>query len=101
MSAVVDWSAKFWREVHPEALSGCWLWHGRLQPSGYGQTRLLGRQQNASRVAWTLLFGEPGPGLCVCHRCDVGVSESTLSARLAAGWPSARVLSREKETARG
>ena len=27
----VDWSDRFWSKVHPEALSGCWLWHGNVK----------------------------------------------------------------------
>ncbi len=70
----VDWSDRFWSKVHPEALSGCWLWHGGVNEHGYG---IFGRGLRvdgvvkAHRHAYTLAHGPIPPGLVVRHRCDV------------------------------
>jgi len=63
----VDWSHPFWSRVHPEALSGCWLWHGAMRPNGYGGYR---SRYHAHRVAWELTNGEAPKDMDVCHSCD-------------------------------
>lgn len=54
--------------------SGCWLWTGTANNSGYG-TVGLGRaaagKGMAHRVSWEVHFGPIPPGMIVCHRCDV------------------------------
>ena len=51
-----DWSAPFWRHVCPEALSGCWLWHGGVNVLGYGRIRDGARGDAlAHRIAWRLV----------------------------------------------
>jgi hypothetical protein len=71
-----DAKARFMGYVTPEPTSGCWLWTGHLNASGYGKFRLNGRQQKAHRAAYVLFVG-PIPKkdghhvVCVCHRCDV------------------------------
>lgn len=47
--------------------SGCWIWLGGLQPSGYG----IFRRTRAHRLAWELYKGEIPDGKSVCHRCDI------------------------------
>ncbi|HEX4604309.1 MAG TPA: HNH endonuclease [Candidatus Angelobacter sp.] len=54
-----------------DSASGCWLWQGMVRPDGYGAARFQGREQGAHRVGWKLFRGEIGPGMVVCHRCDV------------------------------
>jgi hypothetical protein len=71
----IDWGDRFWSKVHPEALSGCWLWHGAIGAGGYGNFSLgrLGGSQKfarAHRHAWELVNGPVPGGLLVCHRCD-------------------------------
>lgn len=61
-------SERFWSRV--ERGPDCWNWQGRLGTSGYGQIKIWGKQWIASRVAWTLVFGQIPLGLCVCHHCD-------------------------------
>lgn len=65
----VDWSAPFWRLVHPEALSGCWLWHGCVDEANGNYGRVAGG--SAHRKSWALVNGPIPAGMCVCHRCDV------------------------------
>jgi len=58
----------------PEPNSGCLLWFGALNGSGYGRLRVKrgGTQKMAHRVAWELASGKSIPfGMCVCHKCDV------------------------------
>lgn len=65
----VDWDDRFWSKVHPEALSGCWLWHGAVKNRlGHGQT---GRNECAHRRAFLLAKGPIPAGLFVLHRCNV------------------------------
>lgn len=53
----------------PEPNSGCWIWTGSTDVSGYGRIAFRGRNWKASRVAWLLTNGDPGH-LHVLHRCD-------------------------------
>jgi hypothetical protein len=64
---------KFWPQVDKRGPDDCWNWLGTVG-SGKGN---LGRARfgwdykdfNASRFAYILLHGDPGP-LMVCHTCD-------------------------------
>ena len=68
MIGEVDWSAPFWRLVHPEAISGCWLWHGGTNGRpGYG----VYMSEGAHRRSFRMALGPIPPGMQVCHRCDV------------------------------
>lgn len=62
---------RFWRHVHPEPNSGCWLWSG-AHTRGYGQ---MARPHEGSRLATHIslrLAGRPVPvGKIVCHHCDI------------------------------
>jgi HNH endonuclease len=62
---------KFLAKVCPKPGRGCWLWTGLVRPDGYGAVRFEGREQGAHRVAWKLFRGKIGPGVVVCHKCDV------------------------------
>jgi hypothetical protein len=57
----------------PEPNSGCWLWLGGRNSSGYGVLRnpLTRRGIQAHRAAWLKFKGEVPEGLQVLHRCDV------------------------------
>jgi DNA-binding Xre family transcriptional regulator len=62
---------RFLAKVCPEPGSGCWLWRGQLNQSGYGVLWLDGKSRIAHRVAWVFFRGEIPPGVLVCHTCDV------------------------------
>ena len=62
---------KFLAKICVEPATGCWLWRGLVRPDGYGDTHFERKRQRAHRVAWKLFRGEIGPGLVVCHKCDV------------------------------
>ena len=51
--------------------TGCWLWQRNIQNSGYGGITVNGRLSHAHRVVFSILHGDPGPGIQVCHSCDV------------------------------
>ena len=73
----IDWSDRFWRQVAPEALSGCWLWTGALRKTdGYGHFSVHLRGQEveshiAHRYSLEQSLGRPlGDGEKALHRCD-------------------------------
>ena len=53
--------------------SGCWIWMGCLNGSGYGSISLSSEKtgQFVHRVAWELAYGPIPENMCVCHKCDV------------------------------
>jgi hypothetical protein len=54
----------------PEPTSGCWLWLGRPQSTGYGQLHVSGKRTLAHRYSWELEIGPIPDGMYVLHRCD-------------------------------
>lgn len=54
----------------PEPNTGCWLWIGGLDRTGYAKVSASYRTERASRVSWELVNGPISDGLFVCHRCD-------------------------------
>lgn len=70
-----DWNLRkeFERRAYPEAISGCWLWHGGISSSGYGVlgTGRRGQTIRAHRYAYETFVGPLVEGLDVCHKCDV------------------------------
>ena len=65
--------ALFWARVDqsggPDA---CWPWTGSTGYDGYGRSwyRPTQRHRNAHVIAYVLTWGEPIPGMVVCHGCD-------------------------------
>ena len=57
----------FWAKV--KKTRGCWLWTGYKIPKGYGLLTLNDKPFLATRVAYSLAYGDAGD-LCVCHKCD-------------------------------
>jgi hypothetical protein len=51
-----------------DPISGCCVWAGARSASGYGVA--AGKIKIASRLSWTLHYGEIPDGLLVCHKCD-------------------------------
>jgi hypothetical protein len=63
---------RFWRHVLPEPNSGCWLWDGPVDSSGYGRFRLGSSKVRVHRVSYGMHHGRPVPnGMRVLHSCDV------------------------------
>ncbi len=70
----------------PEPNSGCLLWLGGVQSSGYGQTSIGGRSYLVHRLAWERANGPLKAGQVVLHKCDVPlcINPQHLSAGTAA-----------------
>lgn len=51
--------------------SGCWLWTGTINHAGYGHVWWYGRTRRVHRLVWSLLIGDPTPGLEFNHKCGV------------------------------
>lgn len=64
-------TADFFEMVIPEPNSGCWLWLGSVNNSGYGTIWENGKHIRAHRKAWELFRGPIEHGLHACHKCDV------------------------------
>lgn len=58
---------RFWSKVVPEPNSGCWLWVGALDSSGYGCFG-SGQTRGAHRIAYAALVADPGAAH-LDHRC--------------------------------
>jgi hypothetical protein len=56
--------------VEIDAVTGCWLWQGALDRSGYGQINVDGKTMLAHRVSHTLFNGDIPDGHFVLHACD-------------------------------
>jgi hypothetical protein len=73
----IDWDSRFWRKVHPEALSRCWLWHAAVNKHGYGRFRVRSPVDGkhalvlSHRHAYELAHGTIPEGMVVRHKCDV------------------------------
>jgi hypothetical protein len=55
----------------PIPYSGCWIWSGGLNSTGYGCAVYEGKQQLVHRIVYKLTKGEIPAGMYVCHKCDI------------------------------
>jgi hypothetical protein len=62
-SATSTLSYKFMAHVDVDPDTGCWLWNGRLDTSGYGQFK----RRQAHIVAYEAIFGPVPRGLVLDH----------------------------------
>ena len=62
---------RFMAKISPEPNSGCWLWDGSLNTSGYGKMSVKNKTTNAHRISWTLFRGPIPEGMQFLHKCDV------------------------------
>jgi len=62
----------FMNKVYPEPNTGCWLWSGKVDKSGYGLSLAtkMGLSR-AHRISYCLHYGEFDTNFCVLHKCDV------------------------------
>jgi hypothetical protein len=62
-----------WLELYsmPEPNSGCILWMGSVQKTGYGQIIVQKKSFLAHRIAYQVLRGPIPVGSHVLHKCDV------------------------------
>jgi hypothetical protein len=63
---------RFAAQFTPEPNSGCWLWIGTVNPSGYGLMKSCGTKGRlAHRFALEEATGaQPSLDIQACHRCD-------------------------------
>jgi hypothetical protein len=62
---------RFWANVIPEPMSGCWLWTAGTDQHGYGQIwENSTKRWKAHRLSFTLHCGPIPSGLHVLHQCD-------------------------------
>lgn len=50
--------------------SGCWIWPGSIEKTGYGRATYKGKKWWAHRLAFTMKVRPIPPGMVVCHKCD-------------------------------
>lgn len=50
--------------------SGCWLWHGSISSTGYGNIKFKGKVICVHRYAYERWVDIIPDGLYVCHTCD-------------------------------
>jgi hypothetical protein len=69
---------RFEERYVPEPNSGCWLWTGGCNESGYGmiceaqgRAGANNRPRRAHRVSYEMHLGAIPDGMMVCHKCDV------------------------------
>lgn len=65
---------RFEQKVMRDPNSGCWLWEGNVNNTGYGTFNPVGRggkTLKAHRFSYATYRTEIPPGLCVLHKCDV------------------------------
>jgi hypothetical protein len=61
---------RFWRDIIPEPMSGCWLWDGPMDDHGYGRMRVGKTKRRLHQISYELNVGPIPAGLIVRHRCD-------------------------------
>lgn len=54
----------------PEPMSGCWLWYGAVQSSGYGHLFRGGKHMLAHRYVYERSGNSIGEGLTLDHQCN-------------------------------
>jgi hypothetical protein len=65
-------SERFYERIEFDTNGGCWLWAGAMpERTGYGTISSNGATVGAHRASYELHNGPIGPGLLVCHKCDV------------------------------
>lgn len=63
---------RFWKFVHHEPNTGCWLWGGALDSRKYGH--IGGPNQTilkAHAISYEIHHGKPPAGMLILHKCDV------------------------------
>jgi len=62
--------ARFWKSVDKkDGAMSCWNWIG-VRRLGYGAFSIKRRYRIASRMAYAMMYGDPGLDKFVCHKCD-------------------------------
>jgi hypothetical protein len=64
-----DVMVRFWRYVHSEPNTGCWLWVGALHEAGYGMLNVDQRAVRAHRISYEHFRGPIPADLELDHLC--------------------------------
>ena len=56
--------------LYTRVQDGCWEWLGSKDQRGYGRLNVNGTPQLASRLSYSIHYGNIPEGKCVCHKCD-------------------------------
>lgn len=70
---------RFLRQVNRGDGTGCWLWLGTIQVSGYGLFKVRGRMHYAHRWAWEHFVGPVPIGLQLDHLCRMRACVKVLA----------------------
>lgn len=62
---------RFFDNIERVTESGCWLWTGGTDDSGYGRILVGNDRLKAHRYSYSLHIGPIPAGSYICHRCDV------------------------------
>lgn len=62
-----DPEAAFWSHVEKDPKSGCWLWIGRVNSTGYGEIQRDGRKQRAHVWAYEYFVGKIPENMQIDH----------------------------------
>ena len=69
-SLLVDAIQRLHTKSEPDLNTGCLLWAGSVNHSGYGLISVAGKLRLAHRFAYEVASGSIPAGLMVCHKCD-------------------------------
>lgn len=61
----------FWSHVLIGDSNDCWIWQGKTDGFGYGQTKAGGKQIRTHRYSWIIANGDIPKGMQITHNCDV------------------------------
>lgn len=62
--------SRLWSKTKVQDESGCWIWQGAKNATGYGMISVNGRMWVVSRLSLVLVVGELPRTQFACHRCD-------------------------------
>lgn len=89
---------RFERSYIPEPNTGCWLWTGSLNATGYGYFYFPPRNMVHAHIAAWELFRGPRNGLHLLHSCDMACCVNPDHLRL--GTHQENMVDREKRQRR-
>lgn len=55
--------------INVDSRTGCWLWEGELNGTGYGRIWMYGIRHTLHRLVWKLLRDDLGSDLVLDHHC--------------------------------
>ena len=67
----------------PVTETGCLLWTGAVDSSGYGAIRFSGKTISTHKYAWERVYGKVPKGMKLDHRCHTPTCANTDHLRLA------------------